>query len=81
MVSGISCQFVVPLEIVSLCIIVGDRRDPGGNAFFGNIWIANREGNTCDGVTHSGKVIYNLVKVMIGGRLDDKTKSMYVHRC
>lgn len=83
----ISCQFVVPPELESFRIVVGDRRSPGGDAYFDDIQLASGNETTCVGISvpkidppgqlgYSNEVVDRLSILLTAGRLGDTTKAI-----
>jgi len=82
-----SCQFVVPAEIESFRIVVGDLRSPGGDAYFDDIQLASGSETTCSGVNvpqinppgqegYSSAVIEKLSTLLTAGRLSSEAKAV-----
>ena len=85
----ISCQFVVPTEITSFRIVVGDRSTLGGNAFFDDIQLARGNETSCTGVEitkkdpsgqfgYSSKVVNRLATLLTAGRLSNESKAIVI---
>ena len=83
----ISCQFSIPSEIQSFRIAVGDRRSPGGNAYFDDIQLASGSETTCSGITVARKdppgqngysiaVVDALSTLLTAGRLGNQSKAI-----
>ena len=83
----VSCQFVVPSLITSFRIVVGDRKNPGGNAYFDDIQLASGNGTTCTDVEvprndplgqvgYSNTVVDRLSTLLTAGRLGNETKAI-----
>ena len=85
----ISCQFVVPSEVSSFRIVVGDRRSPAGDAFFDDIQVASGSESTCIDVDvpkniptgksgYSDAVVNRLSTLLTAGRLSEKAKGVII---
>lgn len=85
----VSCQFVVPSDVETFRIVVGDRRDPGGNAYFDDIQIASGNETSCSGIHvprnsppgqtgYSNAVVDKLSTLLTAGRLSANAKALIV---
>jgi hypothetical protein len=85
----ISCQFAVPVEVQSFRIAIGDKTDPGGNAYFDDIQIASGTGTSCSGIVvpkktppgnvgYSSAVVDRLATLLTAGRLSNEAKAIVV---
>jgi len=85
----ISCQFVIPAEVASFRIAVGDKRSPAKDAYFDDIQIGTGDATTCSGVDvpknvppgqegYSNTVVDKLSTLLTAGRLGSKSKSIIV---
>ena len=83
----VSCQFSVPLEVESFRIVVGDKRSPGGNAYFDDIQLTSGSETTCSGINvprkdppgqqgYSIAVVDKLSTLLTAGRLGDHSKAI-----
>ena len=88
--SWVSCQFVIPASVPSFRIVVGDRREPGGNAYFDDIQLASGNETTCTGVQvpskdppgqigYSDAVVDKLSTLLTAGRLANEAKAIIVN--
>ena len=82
-----SCQFSVPSEVKSFRIVVGDRRSPGGDAYFDDIQITSGGETTCSGIDvpredppgqsgYSITVVDKLSTLLTAGRLGSQSKAI-----
>ena len=85
-----SCQIVIPSEIESFRIVVGDSRSPGGDAYFDDIQLASGNETTCTGVDvpkrdppgsseYSSAVIDKLSTLLTAGRLSSESKAVIMN--
>ena len=85
----VSCQFAVPTGVRSFRVVIGDRTEPGGNAYFDDIQIAEGTGTSCSGIEvpkkdpsgrlgYSSAVVDRLGTLLTAGRLADEAKAIVV---
>ena len=85
----VSCQFAVPTKPGSFRIVIGDRTEVGGNAYFDDIQIATGVGTSCSGIAvpkkdppgklgHSNAVVDRLATLLTAGRLGNEAKAIVV---
>ncbi len=85
----ISCQFVIPPELSSFRIAVGDVLSPAGDAYFDDIQVSSGNSTTCTGIDvpkntppgkegYSNAVVDLLSTLLTAGRLGSKAKSIIV---
>ena len=83
----VSCQFVVPSNLESFRIVIGDRSSSGGNAYFDDIQLGNGNETTCTGVQvpkndppgqtgYSNTVVDKLSTLLTAGRLRNEAKGI-----
>ncbi len=85
----ISCQFLVPPEVMSFRIAVGDRRSSGGDAYFDDIQLGNGTSTYCGDVDivkftslgrsgYSNEIVDRLATLLTAGRLSNESRSVIV---
>ena len=85
--SWISCQFLLPSELETFRIVIGDTSNPGGDAYFDDIQLAGGTETSCAGVNvpeidppgkvgYSNAVVDKLSTLLTAGRLGDETKAI-----
>ena len=85
----ISCQFLIPHELESFRIVIGDTVYPGGSAYFDDIQLVAGNETSCTGVNvpkmnppgrpgYSNAVVEKLSTLLTAGRLGDEIKALIV---
>ena len=86
----ISCQFLIPPEIESFRIAIGDRASVGGDAYFDDFQLASGNETTCKGIEimykdppgvvgYSNEVVDRLSTLLTAGRLQNEAKGIVVN--